>query len=151
QRVLAIIVGVGGLAVLAASLLPIAALAGAAQPVAFLCLWMPAVIACAAVLVWCSQAESLPRPQVAVLTLGLLLGLAHTGVLVNARLQAANDLEPVVASLQQQLPPGKLVSLGRIDHRFAYSYDLPIKQIPWPLASSDLPTDVEYFCFDRRP
>jgi hypothetical protein len=43
------------------------------------------------------------------------------------------------------------VSLGRVYHRFAYSYDTPIEQVPWPMKPEDLPADVTYFCFDHRP
>ncbi len=43
------------------------------------------------------------------------------------------------------------MSLGRIYHRFAFAYDKPIRQVPWPLAVDELPDDVTYFCFDQRP
>jgi hypothetical protein len=44
-----------------------------------------------------------------------------------------------------------MVSLGRVYHRFAYSYQTPIRQLPWPVEPDDLPQGVTYFCFDRRP
>ena len=151
QRGSAIAVSIGGLGVIVAGYVTAKPLAGAAQPPAFLWIWIPSVLATAALLVWASLGENLPRPRIAMLALAAFLGLANTGVLVNARLRGMNDLEPVVADLQQQLPAGKLVSLGRVYHRFAYSYDTPIRQIPWPMSHAELPPDVEYFCFDRRP
>ncbi len=151
QRGTAIAVSLGGGAVVVAGFVSLAPLAGATQPAAFLWVWIPAMMGTAALLAWTSGGESWPRPRIAMLTLAGFLGLANTGVLVNARLRGVNDLKPVVASLQQYVPAGKLVSLGRVYHRFAYSYDAPIRQIPWPTSHAEMPSDVEYFCFDRRP
>jgi hypothetical protein len=70
-------------------------------------------------------------------------------VLVNLRLNKANDLTPVIAHLRKQLPPGtQLVSFGPIAHRFAYFYNEPIPQKPWPGHADETAPGVTYFCFD---
>ncbi|REK13017.1 MAG: hypothetical protein DWQ37_10355 [Planctomycetota bacterium] len=151
QRGLAITVGVIGAGVVAGSLVAWDPLAKAAQPPTFLWLWIPGVSAASGLLVWCSRGLQSWRPQVAVLALGGFLALAASGVMINARLRGANNIDPRLAAIKQQLPAGQLVSLGRVYHRFAYSYETPIEQIPWPETAGQLPPGVEYFCFDRRP
>jgi 4-amino-4-deoxy-L-arabinose transferase-like glycosyltransferase len=151
QRLSAIGIGVGALGLVVISLGPWPQAAAVAQSMRFLGLWIPSALAAVALLVWASQREWHPRPQIAVLALGTVLALANSGVLVNVKLRGANDIEPSISEIKQRLADGKLVSLGRVYHRFAYSFDEPIRQVDWPLAPADLPADVEYFCFDRRP
>jgi 4-amino-4-deoxy-L-arabinose transferase-like glycosyltransferase len=151
QRLSAISLGVIGGGLVLANWVPWQPLASIAQPTAFLLVWLPVVALAVGLLVWASQSESRPRPQISVLALGGFLTLANSGLLVNQRLRGANDIEPVVAELKQRLANDELVSLGRVYHRFAYAFDEPIRQVDWPRKPSDLPADVEYFCFDRRP
>ncbi len=88
----------------------------------------------------------------AVVTIAALVGLAFAGAALNVRISGGNDLAQVIAEIKQQLPDeGELVSLGRVYHRFAYSYDSPIQQVSWPMTAEDLPEGVTYFCFDHRP
>lgn len=150
-RALALVV-VGALAVVAvASLTPLGLADEAAQPWSFLAVWSAAGLAIAGLLVWASQNEQQPRPQVAVVALAVFLALAHAGVLVNTRLNRANDLRPSIAELKSQLSGGELISLGRVYHRFAYVYETPIRQVPWPSRPDDVSRAVTYFCFDHRP
>ena len=44
-----------------------------------------------------------------------------------------------------------MISLGPVDHRFAYFYETQIVEVAWPLKAVDVPLDAEYFCFTRRP
>ena len=151
QRVSAITMGVVGSAIVVASSVPWQPLAQLSQSATFLWLWVPGVALAAGAMVWASRSESLPRPQIAVMTFCAFLALAHAGLLINLRLRGANDLEPTVAELKDRVVRGELVSLGRVYHRFAFVYDEPIRQVDWPLEAGDVPDDVEYFCFDRRP
>jgi hypothetical protein len=71
---------------------------------------------------------------------------------ISARERAGNDMQPALAALKQKMPaPETMVSLGRVNHRFAYSYNAPIRQLPWPSERFQLPEGVEYFCYDLRP
>ncbi len=151
QRGAAITVGVVGLAVALAGVLPLQPLQEITQSSGFIALWIPAILISAGLLVWASQGRNEFRAKVAVMSLAAFLAIANTGMLVNQRMHKAHDLDPIVAQLKQQLEDGQLVSLGRVYHRFAYEFDDPIRQVDWPIKSSDLPPDVEYFCFDRRP
>lgn len=148
---MAIVILGSGAVVVVASLAPLERLGGAAQPGSFLFVWIPGALVAAGLLLWASMGEEWPRPQVGIVALAAFLGIAHTGAIGNARLRAANDLDPVVAELKERLADSELVSLGRVYHRFAYAYDAPIRQIPWPDSPGDLPAGVTYFCFDRRP
>jgi 4-amino-4-deoxy-L-arabinose transferase-like glycosyltransferase len=150
-RVVALVVVAAGAALAAGTWWPSGPLGEVAQPPAFLWAWVPAALAAGGLLVWASLDEAGLRPQVGILALAGFLALASSGAMTNARLRAANDLDPVVAQLHERLAGGELVSLGRVYHRFAYAYGTPIPQIPWPSSHDELPPDVTYFCFDRRP
>jgi 4-amino-4-deoxy-L-arabinose transferase-like glycosyltransferase len=142
----------GGAALVAASVLGSGPLAAARQSPAFLVPWCLAAATGIAVAMWAARGRGLPRAQAAVLSAAVLVGFAYAGAALNVRLRAGNELAPAVAEIKRQLPdPNQLVSLGRVYHRFAYSYETPIRQVPWPIDATDLPPDVTYFCFDRRP
>ncbi len=122
------------------------------QPTIFLVAWLAAAALTAGLLIWASLAETAPRPQLAVAALAAFLGLSYCGVIVNVRVNGANDLAPALADLKQRLPRDvRLVSFNRVYHRFAYSYGVPIEQVPWPATAADVPDDVEYFCYDLLP
>lgn len=150
-RVLALVALGAGAATAVASFWPDGPLGEAAQPKAFLLVWLPVALVAAALLVWASLNEGPLRPQIGILASVGLLAFASVGPMTNARLRGANDLDPAVARLHEQLAGAELVSLGRVYHRFAYSYGVPIPQVAWPRESDELPAEVTYFCFDRRP
>lgn len=151
QRALAIVAGVVGTAIVVAAVVPWEPLSGFAQSGPFLLVWIPGVSLAVAALVWASQRESGLYPQFAIMALCFFLALAHGGLYLNLRVRGANDLQPAVAELKQRLERGELVSLGRVYHRFAFAYEEPIRQVDWPIQPADLPPEVQYFCFDRRP
>ncbi|MGD9722371.1 MAG: ArnT family glycosyltransferase [Pirellulales bacterium] len=151
-RGLAVATAIGAACVLTITLVPADAWAAARQPLPFACAWIAAALITAGVALWALRSESAPRPQVAIAVGALFAGLSYSGLVVNARIAGGNDLAPAVASVKEQLPGADdLVSLGRVYHRFAYSYQTPIRQVSWPTTAEQLPADVEYFCFDRRP
>ncbi len=155
-RAIALVVLVGCGTVTAATLGFSPKLADLAQPVEFLGLWIPLALLAASVLAWASwsgvsSGVARFRPQWALLVLGGFLAVAQSGVVINCRLQAANDLNPVVGELKARLGEVELVSLGRVDHRFAYFFETPIRQVAWPERPDSVDQDMVYFCFDRRP
>ena len=142
----------GGVVLLAIGLYGVEALADARQPAWFLLLGAMAAVATAAIALGCAKNPFAPRPRIALLTVAAFTGAASAGAMINARIQGGNDLQPAIAQIKGQLHDStELVSLGRVYHRFAYSYETPIRQVPWPLAPDDLPEGVTIFCFDRRP
>jgi 4-amino-4-deoxy-L-arabinose transferase-like glycosyltransferase len=142
----------GGVVLVAANLFSIPALADARQPAGFLIVWAAAAVAATAIALWAARSPTLPRPQIALLAAAAFVGFANAGAVLNARIRGGNDLAPAVAQIKQELPePGELVSLGRVYHRFTYSYETSIRQVAWPMTAADLPEEVTYFCFDRRP
>ena len=151
-RGLSIVALGGAVGVVIVSFWPSEKFADARQPLPFVVAWVLMSLATTAVLIWASRSEQSSRPQLAIYTAAGLLGFAYVGVVVNARIQGGNDLTPAITQIREQVPdPSQLVSLGRVYHRFAYCYETPIRQVPWPMAASDLPADVTYFCFDHRP
>ena len=151
-RGLSIVALGGAVGVVVVSFWPSEKFSDARQPLPFVIAWVLVSLATTAVLIWASRSERSPRPQMAIYTAAALLGFAYVGVVVNARIRGGNDLTPAIAQIREQVPEAnQLVSLGRVYHRFAYCYETPIRQVPWPLAASDLPADVTYFCFDHRP
>ena len=122
------------------------------QPALILAAWSVAAALTAGVLVWASLGENSPRPQIAVAVMAGFLGLSYSVVIVNVRVNSANDLAPVVADIKHRLPRDvRLVSFNRVYHRFAYCYGVPIEQVAWPATAADVPDDVEYFCYDLLP
>jgi 4-amino-4-deoxy-L-arabinose transferase-like glycosyltransferase len=144
------IVSVGGLAILALSLLPAHRTGAASQP-----LWLGlsfALLAAGVVYVlWTCYRAGTPRMRTAaVASIALFVGMAYTGVMINVHAARWHDPTAAVASLKERVPvPESLVSLGPIEHRFAYFYKAPIPEVAWPLTVGDLPEDVEYFVFMR--
>jgi hypothetical protein len=96
----------------------------------------------------------MPRlaPIAAVLTIAAFVGVAYAGVVINVNAGRWNDPTGTVAQFKSRLPrDATLVSLSPIEHRFAYYYQAPIAELDWPTEPSDLPPQVEYFCFMRYP
>jgi len=148
----AVLIGTGSLAIAGAGLLGkempqrlyqptwFATLFGAGGTLAALVLWL-----------------AFRRPDkigslVAVLAIAATAAVGAGGVMMNVNVARWQNPTSIIADLKRQLPPdARLVSLSPIDHRFAYYYGDEIAELPWPLAVSDLPPNVDYFCFMRNP
>lgn len=151
-RGLGVVVLGGGVAYLAGNLLSLETLADARQSGSFLVIWSLASLAAACALWWAARELHAPKSGVALVSVAAFVGLSYTMIVITARERAGNDIQPALAALKQNMPaPETMVSLGRINHRFAYSYDAPIGQLPWPSEPFQLPEGVEYFCYDLRP
>ncbi len=151
-RGLAVAAIVGAVALVALQIIPGVELPDVRQPAGFLVGWTLGIVLAAGVMFWSARRQDSLRAHAGVLAVAAVLGLAYSGAALNARIRGGNDLSPAIAEIKAQLPQaGELVSLGRVYHRFAYSYDTPIEQVPWPMKPEDLPADVTYFCFDHRP
>lgn len=141
---------IGGLVVLAAAVVRVEPLADFPQPPLFAAV-MGAISVCAAIALVQWSRSSDPQHRICgFATIAGWIALAYTGAVINAQAATWTDLGPIVARVRSQIPqPERLVSLGPIDHRFAYAYRLRIREIPWPKAADELPDDVRYFCFTR--
>jgi len=140
-----------GLALAAAGLTPTNWAAQLYQPRWF-CLAFAALAAAAVFTLW--RVYRQPKrfaPAIAVLAVGIMAGVAFTGIAINRSVGRWHDPTQLVAELKSHVAnPTALVSLSPIDHRFAYYYDEPIAELGWPRALDDLPPDVDYFCFMRN-
>jgi 4-amino-4-deoxy-L-arabinose transferase-like glycosyltransferase len=88
----------------------------------------------------------------AVTTIASFVGLAYVGLKISYDAARWNDPTQAVATLKSHIPPDEtLVSLSPIEHRFAYYYNAPIAELPWPDDARDLPPDADFFCFMRTP
>ena len=91
-------------------------------------------------------------PQWAVLSIAAVVGGIYTGAVVNVQTAQWTNVKTEVESVRSRLPEGvPLVSFGAINHRFAYHFGEHIEQFNWPLAATDIPDSVEYFCFTNTP
>jgi 4-amino-4-deoxy-L-arabinose transferase-like glycosyltransferase len=143
--------------VLGISIPPMRWYAHAAGPVADLVQPLPLAIVFAATALataatlWCARKRHGDAPaQVAVLALAAWLGLGSTGVMVNYYRQNWHTPSAAVLALKQQLPdPTQLVSFGPAFHPFTYVYQDAIRLLPWPKDVSQVPQNVEYFCFHQ--
>jgi 4-amino-4-deoxy-L-arabinose transferase-like glycosyltransferase len=88
----------------------------------------------------------------AVVTIATIVAIGYVGIIININVARWWDPTETVAQLRRFVPAEEtLVSFTPIDHRFAYFYQAPIEQLDWPTRLSDLPPDVDYFCFMRHP
>lgn len=88
--------------------------------------------------------------KVALMSLALAITLLHGVWYINVQVADSVDTASAVARVKQQIGDGKLVSLYRAYHLFAYYYDEPIEQLPWTDGNFHLPEGVDYFCFDAN-
>ena len=110
------------------------------------------VLTCSAAAIMFWARRDVTRALPAVYSLIVFLGVAYTGVAVSARAKSRADLDDMVTTARKVLPSDQdLVSFGAISHRFCYYYRDPISQLPWPEDSQQLPENIEYFCFQKRP
>jgi len=109
-------------------------------------------VALAAIAYWSGNSRTPARRAVGTLAMAAFLGLNSTGVVLNAIARRSNTAaEAAVAELKKKLPEGTgLVSLGAVDHLFAYYYRDPVPLLPWSESPEALPPDVAYFCFTYR-
>jgi 4-amino-4-deoxy-L-arabinose transferase-like glycosyltransferase len=141
----------GAAVVVLANWLPLGRLHVAGQPWPLLALWAIGAMFSAGVMVWASLDERSWRPQAGLIAVAGFVALTYVGIVLNLRVGGGNDLMPAVTQVKQQLPdPDKLVSLGRVYHRFSYCYAAPIRQVPWPENASQAPPQMSYFCFDKH-
>ena len=141
-----------GLALAAAGLAPTDWAQQLHQPRWF-CLAFATLAAAAVFTLWrCYRRPRQLAPMIAVLTVGVMVGVAYTGLAINRSAGRWNDPTRLVAEFKAHVAgPTSLASLTPIDHRFAYYYDTPIVELDWPRTVDDLPANVEYFCFMRNP
>lgn len=103
----------------------------------------------------CFRARKLGTPKfnfAAILAISSLFGFACLGLFINTNVARWNDPTSAVEQMKSSITnPEKIVSLGPIDHRFAYYYETQIEQIEWPTEQTPLPQDVEFFVFMRNP
>ena len=79
------------------------------------------------------------------------MGSFEAGLMQSLQAASLNDIAPEVAQLRADLPHGvPLVSFGPVAHRFAYYYGQPIRELAWPAEMAQLPSDVEYFCYEQH-
>jgi 4-amino-4-deoxy-L-arabinose transferase-like glycosyltransferase len=139
-----------GLMVGAGILIPIAATVrkdGLGQPAWFLVAYGVAAVALAATTWWASRGEGSARTTQGVLSVAAFLGLTWSGVVVNHLIHASEIQSVSVAELKHRLPPDvHLVSLGRIDHLFAYYYRDPIALLPRTREAEQAIAPGDYFC-----
>lgn len=115
-----------------------------------------ALVAAAVVTVWalwqCFRHETNVLRLLAIAGIACFAGLIQTGALMNLNIARWSDPSTAVAEIREIVGHSQpLVSLTPIDHRFAYYYERPITELPWPTYVDDLPADADYFCFMRHP
>jgi 4-amino-4-deoxy-L-arabinose transferase-like glycosyltransferase len=148
----ATIIGAGGVVVAVAGLFANSFAGRFYQPrwfaIAFLIVCLSAVV-----VLWRSyQSSGRSQPVFGALAIAAVAGVGVVGLMVNVNVACWLDPSNEIAAMKNELPASaSLVSFSPIEHRFAYYFHDPIAEIDWPRRTSDLPADVEYFCFMRQP
>jgi 4-amino-4-deoxy-L-arabinose transferase-like glycosyltransferase len=122
------------------------------QPTWF-CMAVAVAGAAVAVVLWkCYRVPRQVTPAYAVVVVAMFVGAGYAIGIINVNAARWNDPTQAVADLRSHLPANaQLVSLTPIEHRFAYYYRDDIPELRWPTRLSDIPPDMEYFCFMRNP
>jgi len=82
-----------------------------------------------------------------ILGVALFLGLTSTGVVINTILAASEPNAAAIVELKHRLPPDVcLVSLGPVDHLFAYYYRDPIGLLDRTPEAENTIAPGDYFC-----
>jgi 4-amino-4-deoxy-L-arabinose transferase-like glycosyltransferase len=146
------VIGLGAVAFGVLSLTPGNLLESIYQPRLF-CALLAIVTAAAAATLWVVYRRPAKFGALSAVTaLALTAACGAGGLLMNINYGRWFDPTLLTAEVKNQLPAGtRLVSLTPIDHRFAYYYHEPIEELDWPRSMSDVPNDVDYFCFMRLP
>jgi 4-amino-4-deoxy-L-arabinose transferase-like glycosyltransferase len=111
-----------------------------------------AAAAAAALLVRSALVNIRSSGVAAIVSLGVCIAVAYTGLAMNVQRGSWNNARPAILAAKERLPdPAALVSFGTVDHRFAYLYEGFIPEAAWPIKPEDVPEGVEYFCFNRNP
>lgn len=117
-----------------------------AQPILWAACYALLGILAAAVFLWARKETH--RASVAICTVAAFVGLSYSGLVLSAKANSANNIQPAVAELKDKLPEKiDLVSLGPIAHQFAYAYKTPIKELPWPSDQTAIDPEITYFCY----
>jgi 4-amino-4-deoxy-L-arabinose transferase-like glycosyltransferase len=90
-----------------------------------------------------------PSGALRVLAIGLFMAVSWDGPVLGALIRRAPDTTAAITALRTRLPPeARLVSLGRVHHRFAYLWGEPIPIHAWP---GPLPPAGTWLCLDEDP
>lgn len=148
---LAILMAVGGVAVLAVSWSEPASIA--AQPLKFAWVFAALAMACGGVTFWACQARTVARARAAMTALSLFLGLSCSGAMVNSQIRKSENAALAVGKLKQHLPKDQhLVSFGQVHHLFLFHYRDAVEVQPWPATAAQADPNLTWFCFDgERP
>lgn len=119
-----------------------------AQPWIFAVPFAIASVALAALAWWTAAGLTAAQRRSGAVAVASFVALAYIGLATNIRAQISNDTQRQIAALKEKLPPGaKLVSVGLVDHMFAFYFGEliePLDNLPDP---GPWPGDAEYFCF----
>jgi 4-amino-4-deoxy-L-arabinose transferase-like glycosyltransferase len=117
------------------------------------CVFLATIAAGAAAVLWANYRRRVNfRPLSAVFAIAFAAAVVVSGIKVNVNAGRWYDPTTGVEEFKSLLPAAtELVSLTAIDHRFAYYYGSQIDELVWPREVSDIPPNVEYFCFMRLP
>jgi hypothetical protein len=104
------------------------------------------------VLLWARRQTHERAAKIAVVAIGLYLCLFFSGAVLNALLNTSRDMRSDVAGVKRLLPSdARLVSFGPAHHQFVYHFGSMVEERPWPITTTDVADDVEYFCFTWQP
>ena len=90
-----------------------------------------------------------PSPAAAVVAIAVFMAASWDGPVLGALIRRAPETAAAIAALRARLPPdARLVSLGRVHHRFAYLWGEPIPIHTWP---GPPPSAGTWLCLDVAP
>ena len=142
------VLGFGILVLVAARLLPVSWLMPLAQTVPMTLIFSGLAIGCMVILLKAARSSFPNLERLALFALAATTGASIIGPVLSGELRGATTGEQAVARLEAMLPSNaRLVSLGPVNHQFAYYYGKPIGLRPSIREGTHLEPDDLYFCF----
>ena len=146
------VIGIGAASFAVAAFLPADFVKSLYQPRAFSLVIAAGCAFAAIVLIFTLRQSFQSGAALAVTAIAFVSAIAVAGMMVNVNTARWNNPQAAVSEFKKHLPAGTtLVSLSPAEHRFVYYFGAPVVEIGWPKTLSELPPEVEYFCFMRRP
>lgn len=91
------------------------------------------------------------RAELVTAATACVLGIVFTGPFLEGRMAVSEDIKPSITEVRRKVPALEpFVSLGILHHKFAFEFPDRIPVVAWPAEISDLPEEVEYFCFHKN-
>lgn len=144
-----IIAGGAGITLVLGLFIGVEQLSFLSQSPGIVAIFVTSILLALTTLVWAHKANTLRHALYSVAAFSLFVGMFYNCIVISMHNDKWHDLTVDVNNIKSRLETTEMVSFGPVDHRFAYPYKSFITELDWPEEVDELPSGVDYFCFNR--